>query len=313
MEEKKTNNNKIEYSNTQKIAFLLKKELKMQWKDIPGFLEHNSYLLEVDANSLKGILIDLDSKYLLTNGYIMSLMLNYPEVIKHPELFKQKQSLLRMVLPGLGDVDFGRILRNNPNILLEDDNEMLKFMHNLITKCGVNRRFIKNLLIQTIHFKPDNSPQYFEEMNERLQYFKILGLTAEDLSNDPAICANSLLNTVKKSKIALIQGVSIYDYLNFKFQTKKEGIYARLMAKRTGVIKVDDIYMSERSFRLATNLTTETLMKIYPYTQEADSLIETEFSQLYPKLDAEINRFLKTSKYYNDPAKEISEEKEENI
>lgn len=254
-------------------------------------IENNESLRCISPQEFSAVIDLLKTRYYIDNNELINLTkeLNFAKKHLACEVLQEKEQILYREC-NVSPLQFGMILRENKRMYISDPEKLVEFISVLKIDVGLNPRFIKNIFTRSAIYDRYNANNVGTDMNWKIRYLTEYGITEDMLSENPAILGTGFRNIDAKLKLALINGVTLEEFLVDKHYFSPANIYAKYKAKEMGIIDIETPYTSEKNLKIKTGFSTADLMKEFVWDGKAYREINQQFVDLFPEQAPVINQ-----------------------
>lgn len=249
----------------------------------------NKNLIHADPTQLSDSIFLFNTKYGLKDYQIKQLFFNEPLLFFNKEYVLNREKYFSDTLY-MSPRQFGFVLINNPKAITLPEERIGNYINSYSNLAKLPKSFIKNILTKTTYFCSPNN--VIEDIKTKVAVLMELGISYEDISNNPSICGNTMSTLLRKAKLARLSGLKMSDYIDCKYMTSDAKIYARYKAQEFGIIDIPTIYITENDFVSQTDFTTDNLIQTFPLDEDAKLSINADFKTKFPEIDAKIEQLI---------------------
>lgn len=184
---------------------------------------------------------------------------------------------------GINPDEIIKFVHLNDRTFIENAHNYLERINAAKEKLNFTDSTIKQLMLTSPFLSYTSFTEDLELKNNILKSFGLdLNKIAEKGST--SIINNNHALIEFKLKLALLNHLNLNTYASGLYKVGPDKIYARMKGVENGDYYVSNVYESERFFQTDTGFSTETLLKKYPLTLEAQNEIEEKFAKEYPEV-----------------------------
>ena len=274
----------------RRLQYKFEIELQTPGYKFKSIIEENPSLIYVDFKEIPDVLNFIKNECFLTNDAAITICKKLKPEHFNMNLISKKQEELYDLLK-LGKTSFGRGLSRSYRILDMTREEIESWINCMKDNFQVDDRFLATAFTDCVYFGVSD-PCFLHYFKQKRDFFNMLGIETAKYNNEPQIFNFTLTKLNYKLKLALLNGLSINDFIDKKYLTSPEKIYARFIAKQNGEFPLNTVYLSEKDVRLNTGKSSNDFVEQYPFNDEAMRKINTEFMERFPDLNERISQFV---------------------
>ena len=279
------------YSPKSQIIHTLMCSLGVDRNGADALMGNFPQIQELDPVEFDNLMLRLQFKYLLSREDAYKLLIYRIDLFQNPNKIIKKETLFKN-LYNCSDVEFGKMLKCNFNILDVSDEDILTFINNVQTDCELSSEFTRRLFSCCNGLFSADISKDVATLKNKIALLRLYGITTNELETHPDICGNSLENINTKLKFAFLTKTNLRSYVAYNYyRHQKEKIYARFMGQMHRLYRVN-IYELEPSFQRHSRYSTEQLVNKFQWDSNAENYIDSLFERYHTMLNEEVNGFM---------------------
>ncbi len=262
-------------------------------------LMENTGLLDFEVDSLIERCPELetfDSKLLEHNLSVLRFSVGRLNLIKclnaFPKIFTTERNEIMMTFKtlhekfGITKSEYSYMILNNPALPTRDISPLDDFSKFYIENYGASNEQVKNFIIANSYVCLDE-----KLYKERIAVLNAFGATPTILDGFESPARGATDSLILKMKLALINGLSISEFVDGRYKQSAHKTYARMRGYYAGGVAFESIY-PKKGKNLNNHIIDENdknLMRHYPLNESAVENINKVFARRFPQIQEKLD------------------------